>query len=145
MRGTQGIRCAAFGLCLSAVGCLSPARYVSVGANGGVVAIPKNTNYWPACYRSAAEELMRQKCPDGYVIDHEGEVTVGQSVQEESSGSESSLLFLLFGIGHQSRTSVTHDITEWRIEFHANGAPPPVTPAVPLPALPPEPGPVAPR
>jgi hypothetical protein len=145
MRGRQGVRCAVLGLCLAGVGCLSPARYVSVGANGGVVAIPQNTNYWPACYRSAADELMRQKCPDGYVIDHEGEVAVGQSVQEQSSGSESSLLFLLLGVGHQTRSSVSHDITEWRIEFHAKGTPPPEKPAVPLAALPPEPGPVAPQ
>src|SRR5438132_6773635 len=101
MRGTHGVRCAILGLGLAAAGCLSPARYVSVDANGGVVAIPKNTNYWPACYRSAADELMRRKCPDGYVVDHEGEAAVGQSVQEQSSGNENSLLFLLLGVGHQ--------------------------------------------
>jgi hypothetical protein len=145
MRGTQGVRCAVLGLCLAAAGCLSPARYVAVGPDGGVVAIPRNTNYWPACYRSAAEELMRQKCPGGYVIDHEGEVAVGQSKQEESSGSESSLLFLLLGVGHQTRSSVTHDIAEWRIEFHANGTTPPAQPPAPLATLPPEPERAAPR
>src|SRR5947209_14583421 len=41
-------------------------------------AIPSNTNSWPTYHRKSAEELMAKKCPNGYVIDSEGEVVVGQ-------------------------------------------------------------------
>ena len=72
-----------------AVGC-SPARYVMRDAYTGVVAIPANTNHWPSHNRDAARELMKEHFPDGYVIDREEEVVVGQSTHysEDHEGSE---------------------------------------------------------
>src|SRR5215472_4112557 len=55
------------------------ARYIVQDQDGGVVAIPSNTNYWPMHYRDEAEKLMKQKCPQGYIIDREQEVVVGQT------------------------------------------------------------------
>ena len=72
-----GLRVAALGALLVGLGGCASARYVAVDADGGIVAIPNNTNCWPTYNRKAAEELMRQKCPQGYVIDREGEAVVG--------------------------------------------------------------------
>jgi hypothetical protein len=79
---------------VGAMGCTS-ARYVSLDAGGsGVVAIPANFNRWPLNFRDEAEELMRQRCPEGYVIDHEEEVFKSQTV----------------------------DAKEWQIHFHSKNA-----------------------
>jgi len=48
-------------------GC-SQVRLVQETADGGVVAIPNNTNQWPTYYRNRAENLMKRKCPEGYVV-----------------------------------------------------------------------------
>ena len=48
-------------------------HFVSQTPDGGVISIPNNSNQWPTYYRNRAEELMRQKCPDGYVIEREEE------------------------------------------------------------------------
>jgi hypothetical protein len=59
-------------LLAAAGGCGSVgAHFVSQTPDGGVVSIPNNSNQWPTYYRNRAEELMRQKCPDGYVIERE--------------------------------------------------------------------------
>jgi hypothetical protein len=49
------------------MGC-SQVRLVRDAPDGGVVAIPNNTNQWPTYYRNRAEQLMKRKCPEGYVI-----------------------------------------------------------------------------
>jgi hypothetical protein len=58
-------------------GCAKP-RLVRTSKDGGVVAIPSNSNQWPTYYRDKAEKLMREKCPDGYEIVQEEEVVTGQ-------------------------------------------------------------------
>jgi hypothetical protein len=57
-------------LVLAACGC-SSVRLVREAPDGGVVSIPNDSNQWPTYYRNRAEQLMRKKCPAGYVIDHE--------------------------------------------------------------------------
>jgi hypothetical protein len=100
---------------LGLAGC-SDARLIRTDPNGGVVAIPRNTNAWPSYNRKAAEELMKQKCPQGYVIDGEHEVVVGHTSEEQVSGS--------------FHTVVNRPVTEWEISFHAVGTPPPMPPGV---------------
>jgi hypothetical protein len=115
---------------------------VAVDAEGGVVAIPHNTDSWPTYYRKSAEELMSQKCPGGYVIDQEGEVAVGQQVTQQRLANDA------------GQTTVTRTLKEWQIHFHAKEGPPrqrrahlpeePVpAPRQPRSSLPTEPEPVA--
>ncbi len=66
------------------VGGCAKARMVEVAQDGGVVAIPANSNRWPNYYRNQAEELIREKCPDGYEIVEEEEVVVGQVARTNS-------------------------------------------------------------
>ncbi len=71
-----------------AAGCLSgcaKARIVEVTPQGGVVAIPSNSNSWPNYYRDQAEELMRERCPDGFEIVEEKEVVTGQVAHTQSN------------------------------------------------------------
>src|SRR3954462_10714854 len=66
-------------LLAAAVGCGSSARLINGTPDGGVVAIPSNSNYWPLKYRDDAEKLMAQRCPNGYEIVSEQEVVTGQT------------------------------------------------------------------
>jgi hypothetical protein len=108
------------------VGC-SSARYVMQDQFGGVVAIPSNTNSWPTNYRDEAEKLMREKCPQGYVIEREEEVTVGQTTTSKTNNDTKS--YDVPG-GRRSpsgtvtttttdRSVAVQDKTEYRITFHA--------------------------
>jgi hypothetical protein len=54
------------------------ARMIQSTRDGGIVAIPSNSNSWPNNYRDHAERLMAMKCPEGYEIVSEQEVVVGQ-------------------------------------------------------------------
>jgi hypothetical protein len=109
-------------LVLGLGGC-SNARMVTTDTFGGVVAIPRNN----ASNRKAAEELMKEKCPQGYVIDSEREVVIGHTSEQEVSGN-----FV---------RTINHPVTEYQIRFRAKDAPPPpYQPAVvraPAPAGPP--------
>jgi hypothetical protein len=58
-------------LCALTIGC-GTARFVAQGPNGGIVAIPKDTD----ANRAAAAELMATHCPQGYVIDNEQVVSL---------------------------------------------------------------------
>jgi hypothetical protein len=53
-------------------GCLA-VRIAEERPDGGVVVMPNNSNQWPTYYRNRAEYLMKQKCPDGYVVVQEEE------------------------------------------------------------------------
>jgi hypothetical protein len=132
---------------LAAVGCQS-ARFVQTQASGGVVAIPSNTNSWPNYHRDHALELIAKKCPNGYVIDREEEVVVGQRTQVDTQrdtqrdpsvtvggltgsssnnnkgGKSSSDGIAAVTFNGDTRTSTQQtihasDITEWRIYYHA--------------------------
>ena len=66
-------------------GCAT-ARVVSKDAEGGIVAIPENSNGWPCRYRDKALELVKQDCPHGYVVLKEEEVPTGtRTVDSDSS------------------------------------------------------------
>lgn len=134
-------------LAAGCVGCASP-RLVRVDKDGGVVAIPSNTNVWPTYYRDKAEAMLRQKCPGGYEIVREEEVVTGrvehtdtrtQTEQnptllvggtdgETTRGSRSTRSSDSFGamaipLGpteqKTQQTTQSQDVTEWRITYRA--------------------------
>lgn len=82
MRGSALILCVAMAVVILS-GCARP-RFVEVSKDGGVVAIPSNSNQWPTYYRDKAEKLMREKCPEGYEIVMEEEVVTGQVTHTDS-------------------------------------------------------------
>ncbi|MGL4551367.1 MAG: hypothetical protein ACRC33_09270 [Gemmataceae bacterium] len=111
---------------LLGTGCLSTARFVEARPDGGIVAIPSNSNAWPAYHRDAATKLMADKCPNGYTIVMEKEVVVGQEVRTASSA--------------ESSTTVSAPKTEYQIEFRSVvQVPAGISPPPPLPATPPAP------
>lgn len=126
-------------------GCAS-ARYVQVDQEGGIVAIPSNSNVWPSYHRDKAEALMRQKCPNGYVIEREEEAVTGtvahtsgqtntretptlllggtegrtekKGRHERSSETVGALAIPLGEVAQTSEHSTTyHNLTEWRIYY----------------------------
>ncbi|MCI0458916.1 MAG: hypothetical protein L0Z62_18310 [Gemmataceae bacterium] len=129
---------------LTLTGCGTP-RYVARYPEGGVIAIPDNSDCWPGYYRSKAEELMKKQCPEGYVIVGEREAVTGTvTTNRKDTDTESRDLLPTTSRFNATatttttrRTTETHDQTEWRIEFRK------ATPAVQLPPAPP-PGPVQP-
>src|SRR5579871_4451825 len=58
--------------CVLLLGC-GQVRLIRDAPDGGVLAIPNNSNQWPSYYRNRAENLMNRKCPEGYVIVKEAE------------------------------------------------------------------------
>src|SRR5688500_5302813 len=54
------------------VGCAT-ARHVEMRPDGGVVAIPANSNAWPYYHRDKAIALIERDAPNGYEIVHEEE------------------------------------------------------------------------
>jgi hypothetical protein len=100
-------------------GCAT-ARVVSRDPDGGVVAIPENSNCWPYHYRDKATGLIKQDCPYGHVIAWEGEVPVGTMTKERGSADGG------------THVTTTETRTEYRIEYRKAGAPRTVV----MPALP---------
>jgi hypothetical protein len=104
------------------------ARMVQSTPTGGVVTIPSNTDAWPFHYRQEAEKLMAQKCPQGYTIDHEEEVVVGQqTMNQQSTNTQTQDLInrKQLPVGSVTSTDTTHttttqNLTEYRITFHGN-------------------------
>jgi len=64
------------GLLVLASGGCAGVHFVSRTPDGGILAIPNDSNQWPTYYRSQAERLMRRTCPNGYAIDREEVVVV---------------------------------------------------------------------
>ena len=121
------LRTVSFSVLLGLCGC-AQARVVMSDSYGGVVAMPSNTNSWPCYNRKHAEELMAQKCPQGYVIEQEGEVVTGQSTMVHTEGNQDSAAYRVLGVGHVDRTTNVQNVTEWRIHFRAKDAPASVPP-----------------
>ena len=127
---------------LCAAGC-AKARHVQINGGTGTVAIPENTNTWPNYYRKQAEDLMRQKCPNGYEIVAEEEAVVGQTAHTDTrteskgppmlgfggteskpgKGETSSFAGITLPIGKsETKTTETTQYTaikEWRIHYRA--------------------------
>ena len=128
-------------------GCCA-ARTVLTRPDGGVVAIPNNSNAWPWYHRDKALALIKQQCPNGYEIVHEDEVVTGQVAHTNSNTSTNQTPAVVLGGANgnsstrngSSRTSDTfaavalpvgetqqqtvqttqyRDVTEWRITYRA--------------------------
>jgi hypothetical protein len=109
-------------------GCCT-ARFVSVDQTSAVVAIPNNSNSWPSYHRQHAEQLMREKFPEGYVIDHEEEVVTGSTAltrtNTQTKGHRLLAALKVSPVEEETQQATTYvDQKEWRIWFHAEGAPP---------------------
>jgi hypothetical protein len=136
-RPRLGVICSVLLLGLS--GCCT-ARFVSVDGTSAVVAIPDDSNTWPTYNRQHAEELMQQKFPQGYVIDHEEEVVTGTIEQTRTNtqtrGSPILAALKVAPIEEETNRSTAYiHQKEWRIWCHAQDAPAPpvVIPAPPGP------------
>jgi hypothetical protein len=113
-------------LLAAATGCGSTARLVNGTPDGGVVAIPSNSNYWPMKYRDDADKMMAQRCPNGYEIVSEGEVVVGQTATtnenvDHRTPTNSNSRYRVDQTTTQM-TTTTSDKTEYRITFRAKPA-----------------------
>jgi hypothetical protein len=107
-------------LVLSIAGCAN-ARLVNTTASGGCVAIPSNSDTWPAYNRRHAMELIAKQCPTGYTIVREEEVVTGQTTTN-STQTDTKQVPLMKGVAMDVRqttqnTASVHDQTEWRIWY----------------------------
>jgi len=82
------LHCLLVAVLVAVCGC-ADVRFVQETPEGGVIAIPTNSNCWPMYYRSRAEKVMSQKCPDGYQIEREGFVWDGKPGPEGHRAHES--------------------------------------------------------
>jgi hypothetical protein len=90
-------------------GCASPARYIDRTPDGGIVAIPANTDYFPTYNRSAAIEKIKEHVGPNYEIVEERETPKGQqtfSNQQVNNKGQSI-----------TNTTTTQDLTEWQITY----------------------------
>jgi len=136
------------GLFVVLSGCTA-ARMVECDRDGGVVAIPNNTNMWPTYHRDTALKLIQEKCPNGYEIVRESETVTGQqthtsartdteeaptlmlggsegtSEKKKKGGERRSDAFggLAVPLGETKQTTegttTTYDLTEYRISYKA--------------------------
>lgn len=108
---------ASFVLMTASTGC---ARHVVRGSDHGVVAIPASTNGWPFRYRDKAKELMQEHFPNGYVVEHEEETVIGQTVHVNTEHTEGVVQVcgpVDVHTGTEASTVTTSDNTEWRIYY----------------------------
>jgi hypothetical protein len=120
-------------------GCASSARYVTKSSNGGIIAIPANTNSWPGYYHNQAEELMKAQFPDGYVVEHVDEFVTGTTQYTDTTTNRNSVAVLTdLGIApekvNQHQTTSYQNNTEWRIYYRRKDAPAGSSPPALLPA-----------
>jgi hypothetical protein len=115
-------------LLLAAVAGCGSARLIRSGPDGGVVAIPSNSNSWPFYYQDDARKLMAQQCPNGYAIVEQGEVVVGKKAMTSESTDRDRTA--------TSRVTTVSDQKEWHITFRSLEAPSAVPPGpLPLPIV----------
>ena len=124
MLRVPSLRLGILGILLAgACGC-STARIVSSGPNSAVVAIASNTNTWPDYNRKHAEELLREKFPQGYVIDKEEEFVVGTTQVTSTTTNRTgdptlAALRIAPVVQTTDQTTTSRDQKEWRIYCHS--------------------------
>ncbi len=109
------------------LGC-NHARIVELHSDGGgIVAIPDNSNAWPNRNFNRAEELMAKQCPQGYVIERQGETVIGQ-VAHTNTETQQHKVPVLTALGlappklESQQTTSYEDQKEWRIWFRPKDA-----------------------
>lgn len=104
-------------------GCASSsARYVAKDADGGVVAIPADTDVWPSHNRRAAEELIRRHVGPDFEVVREGEVVTGQATNHDQKVQRDKTFnttnpFLPAEKQTIDTTTTTRDLTEYHITY----------------------------
>ncbi|MCI0640557.1 MAG: hypothetical protein L0Y72_06440 [Gemmataceae bacterium] len=102
-------------------GCSGTARHILQTPEGGVIALPANTEL----NRRKAEEMMTARFPEGYVIEREEEHVVGQittthddarKLTEELDGAKKKTAGSL-DTTLTTRTTSTSNQTEYRITY----------------------------
>lgn len=94
---------------------------------GGIVSIPTNTNRWPTFNRKNAEELMTRACPEGFVIESEGEVPIGpQPATPITPQKKSTYNVVVSGVDNPEANAPRS--TEYQIRFRSRNARNSVTP-----------------
>src|SRR5690348_9080534 len=103
-------------------GCSGSARYVVRDPNGGVVAIPYDSEK----NRARAHDLMLAACPKGYLILREEEVVTGQVTSDNTRTDTAARDVeakkknpVTLSTDVTTRTVSTHDTTEIRITYQA--------------------------
>ena len=104
---------AVVGIAVGLTGCGSTAHYVSKQNDGGVVAIPGNSETWPTNYRADAMELIRKHVGQDYEIVDEKDVPVGRTGAGSEGPAESA--------SYKAMTNTT--LTEYRITYRRKQAP----------------------
>jgi len=107
-----GIVCAG---CIAVLAGCTSARMVECDRDGGVVAIPNNTNMWPTYYRDNALKLIQEKCPQGYEIVRESEVVTGQQTHTSTRTDTEEAPTLMLG-GSEGNTDAKKQGGEKRSE-----------------------------
>jgi hypothetical protein len=105
---------------VTSAGCLQGARMVQKDANGGIVAIPQNTDMWPNYYRTDALKLIREQHSPNFEIVSEGEVVVGQQTQNNERIENRKIGPDGKPVGNLTtgfNTTTTSDVKEYRIQY----------------------------
>lgn len=102
-------------------GCASPARYVEMQSDSGVVAIPANTDVWPTFYRTRALEKIQEHVGPNYEIIDQRQVTTGQTTVNNQQVNATGV----------SGVTTTQETTEWRIAYRKKQGSGSVTPTMP--------------
>jgi uncharacterized protein YgiM (DUF1202 family) len=108
-------------------GCAS-ARQIEKTADGGIVAIPSNADFWPMNYRAEAMALIEKHVGPNYEIVEEKEVVVGvttnhnQQVKREPTYN-SEVPFFEAEKQTVTNTTTSTDRTEYRIAYRRRAAP----------------------
>ena len=115
-------------LTLTVCGCADVGvHFVSHRNGGGVLAIPNNSDQWPSYYRSRAERLMNETCPNGYIIDREEVVVEGPARNGKEAANDDEY----YEYNGALQKIARNRREEYQITFHcapAAGQPPPSSP-----------------
>lgn len=98
------------------------ARYVHRAGDEGIVAIPANSDAWPANHRSSAMKLIEEHVGPSFDILEEKEVATGQATTNNQNTNKeatinSTIPFLPAEKQTTTTTTTTKDITEYRIHY----------------------------
>lgn len=121
----RGIAFVLLGMISVAGGCASPAHYIEQKADGGVVAIPDNSNTWPNYNVRAARELIAKHVGPNFEIVDQYQVKTGQTTRNEQQTNTDQTANRRNPSERQTTTGVTttQDTTEWRIVYKKVAAP----------------------
>lgn len=113
----------------AASGCAS-AKYVEKRADGGVVAVPDDSDSWPGYNRRAALEKIREHVGPNYEIVDERKVVTGQTtLNNQQTATEHTLNARNPAYPTQRQTTTgtgittQQDVTQWQIAYRRKEGP----------------------